>query len=82
MATFAYPAATQRWARTDTKTWDTGHDRCDAVCKTNGLPVAVNGRMTFRHGKRCTGIFEKLGVGGDWERINHVLRAGIREQAA
>ena len=43
MATFAYPAATQTWARTDTKT-----------------RVASGGhyRMTFRHGKRCTGIFE------------------------
>ncbi len=27
------------------------------------------------------GYFRKLGAGGDWERINHVLRAGIREQA-
>ena len=27
------------------------------------------------------GYFRKLGAGGDWERINHVLRAGIRERA-
>ena len=80
MATFAYPAATQTWARTDTKTWDTGQDRCDAVCSTNGLPVAVI-THDFPPWETVYGYFRKLGAGGDWERINHVLRAGIREQA-
>ena len=27
------------------------------------------------------GYFRKLVTGGDWERINRVLRAGVREQA-